>query len=102
MQTQRVILETIRFKLRTKEVSPTVPGRRCPSEVLEFRIFTSGIGTEKRIVKSGDVCNGLYQESGIRMDMQERFFGVASKNSSAAASIVKEVRDHSLRIRKRG
>ncbi|GFR02931.1 hypothetical protein TNCT_312601 [Trichonephila clavata] len=65
MQTQRVILETIVSScavsgnlnmhaiIRTKEVSPTVPGRRCPSEVLEFRIFTSGIGTEKRIVKSG-------------------------------------------------
>ncbi|GFR32153.1 hypothetical protein TNCT_349671, partial [Trichonephila clavata] len=35
-----------------------------------------------------DVCNGLHQESG--MDVQERFFGIATVNCSAAGSIVKE------------
>ncbi|GFQ84234.1 hypothetical protein TNCT_31901 [Trichonephila clavata] len=40
----------------------------------------------------------IIQESGIRMDVSERFFGVATVNSSAAGSIVKEVRDRSLRM----
>ncbi|GFR21283.1 hypothetical protein TNCT_340121 [Trichonephila clavata] len=54
----------------------------------EFREQRFFIETEKF---GRDVRNGLCQESGIGMDVSERFFGVATVNSSAAGSIVKEV-----------
>ncbi|GFR27942.1 hypothetical protein TNCT_610411 [Trichonephila clavata] len=64
------------------------------------------IGEQRLLIETEifgrDFCNGLCPESGIRMDVRERFFGVVTVNYSPAGSIVKEVRDRFLRFGMRG